>query len=252
MKHNDRSGLVSVSFRDQSPQAILEAMSRAGLTLIEWGSDIHAPYHDLESLEQLVKLQDRYGIECSSYGTYFRLGETPLSELADYIRAAKLLGTDILRLWCGAKSGTEMSKEERDLLLAECRKAAAIAKENNVTLCMECHRNTLTQNPEDAVWLMESVNSPHFRMYWQPFQWQSTEQNIANAKQIAPYAERIHVFHWQHDQKLPLLGATEAWREYLKQFSRPLPLLLEFMPNGTLEELADESAALKLIIGETI
>lgn len=244
--------MVSVSFRDRSPQEILEAMHRVGLHLIEWGSDVHAPCRDLERLEQLVKLQDRYGIECSSYGTYFRLGETPLSELADYIRAAKLLGTDILRLWCGSKSGAEMNQEERDLLLTECRKAAAIAKENHVTLCMECHRNTLTQNPEDTVWLMQAVDSPHFQMYWQPFQWQSTEQNIANAKRIAPYAKRIHVFHWKEDQKLPLLDAVEDWRAYLKQFSHPLPLLLEFMPNGTLEELADEATALKLIIGETI
>ena len=95
---------------------------------------------------------------------------------------------------------------------------------------------------------MNEVNSKNFRMYWQPFQWQTSEQNILNSKLIAPYAEHIHVFNWKGDEKLPLIDAASEWQDYLKAFSTPRTLLLEFMPNGTLEELEAEVSALKKII----
>jgi sugar phosphate isomerase/epimerase len=196
-----------------------------------------------------VALQAAYGIGCSSYGTYFRIGETPMTELVHYVHAAKALGTNLLRLWCGTKSGKDMTAAEREALLAACREATAIAAAHGVTLCMECHRKTFTENPDDAVWLMQAVNSPHFRMYWQPFQWQTAAENLENAKKLAPYATHIHVFNWKGDRKLPLCEAISEWQQYLSHFPAPRTLLLEFMPNGTIEELPAEAEALKTILG---
>jgi sugar phosphate isomerase/epimerase len=253
MKENKYSlGLVSVSFRQHSPREILKEVTAAGLSCVEWGSDVHAPCYDIERLHEIATLQKEYGIFCSSYGTYFRLGETPIDELGAYIQAAKILDTHILRLWCGRKSGKDMTNEERNALLDTCRTAAKMAEESGVTLCMECHKGTFTENPDDAVWLMESVNSLHFRMYWQPFQWQEPEENIINATKIANYAEHIHVFNWRGKEKFPLAEAVKIWQSYLKQFSVPRTLLLEFMPNGTMAELGEEARALKSIVGENI
>lgn len=247
MKNAYTLGLVSVSFRDRTPEEILQAMKRAGLCVIEWGSDVHAPCTDAARLAEIAALQKKYGITCCSYGTYFKFGKTPLDELESYIAAAKVLGTDVLRLWCGRKSGAEMSEEEKESLLAECRAAARIAEQHNVTLCMECHQKTFTERAQDAVWLMEEANSPHFRMYWQPFQWQTVRENVQNAQKIAPFATHVHVFNWKGEDKLPLALATEEWGDYLSAFSTPRTLLLEFMPNGTLDELSAEAAALKRI-----
>lgn len=247
-----RTGLVSVSFRSHSPEEILDAMAVAGLSCIEWGSDIHAPAQDTERLHQIAALQKEYGIECCSYGTYFKFGKHSVDELEPYITAAKILGTDVLRLWCGRKSGAEMTDEDRQTLLADCRKAAAIAETHGVTLCMECHQKTFTERAEDADWLMKSVASPHFRMYWQPFREETPAENLARAKMLSSYCEHIHVFNWRGDKKLPLRKATADWRAYLGCFETPRTLLLEFMPNDTLEELAEETSALKHIIGEMI
>ena len=243
-------GLVSVSFRQHTPKEILEAARAAGLSYIEWGSDVHAPCHDMTILCEIAEMQRQYGIECSSYGTYFRLGETPIEEIVQYIAAAKILGTSILRLWCGTKRGADMTDGEREELLDVCRRAACLAENSGVTLCLECHRKTFTEDPEDAVRLMKAVASKHFRMYWQPFQWHSAEQNVSNARTVAPYAEHIHVFNWKGEAKLPLAEAVTEWQRYLKEFSAPRTLLLEFMPNGTLEELMKETIALKKITGE--
>ena len=92
------TGLVSISFRSLSPEQIVDYMLEAGLRYVEWGSDVHAKMDDHEALQRIVALQREKGIICSSYGTYFHLGQDPLSELPDYIAAAKILGTNILRL----------------------------------------------------------------------------------------------------------------------------------------------------------
>lgn len=247
MKNAYTLGLVSVSFRDRTPKEILQVMKRAGLSVIEWGSDVHAPCTDPVRLAEIAALQKGYGITCSSYGTYFKLGKTPLDELKSYIHAAKMLGTDVLRLWCGRKSGAETSETEKETLLAECRAAAELAEHHGVTLCMECHQKTFTERAQDAVWLMEQVNSPHFKMYWQPFQWQTVRENLQNAQKIAPFATHVHVFNWKGEEKFSLSLATKEWRDYLAAFSTPRTLLLEFMPNGTLDELSAEAAALKQI-----
>ena len=248
-KDQYKLGLVSVSFRQHSPKEILEATKRAGLSCIEWGSDVHAPCHDVERLVEIAALQEEYGICCSSYGTYFKFGKHSVDELEAYIKAAKLLGTNVLRLWCGRTSGAEMTDAERQTLLGDCRRAAALAETYGVMLCMECHQKTFTERAEDAIWLMGSVASPHFRMYWQPFCEETPAENLTRAKMLAPRTEHLHVFNWKGDAMLPLGDAVEEWRSYLASFSTPRTLLLEFMPDGRIESLPAEAAALMRITG---
>ncbi|MBQ7907963.1 MAG: TIM barrel protein [Elusimicrobiaceae bacterium] len=237
-------GLVSVSFRENTPREILQAMNKAGLFLVEWGSDVHCPP---EKAEEIAALQTRYGIKCCAYGTYFRLGETPLEELPGYIAAAKTLGTDILRLWCGDKNSRDYTQAERQSLFSACRKAAEIAEQADVILCMECHANTYTNTKEAALALMQAVNSRHFRMYWQPDSYRTEEENIAYAKLLAPYTENIHVFNWQEEEKYPLREAKDVWKKYLNCFGSGKKLLLEFMPDDRIESLKGEADALKEI-----
>ena len=243
-------GLVSVSFRGHSPEQIVKAAAHAKIRCIEWGSDVHAPCRDMERLCEIVRLQKAYGLVCSSYGTYFRLGQTPLSELPDYIRAAKLLETDVLRLWCGTKSGRDMTQEEKVWLFAQCREAAEIAKHYGVTLCTECHRGTLTERAEDTLELMRAVDSPHFQTYWQPFQWLDAAGSLEVAKAVAPYIRHVHVFNWKGEKKLPLSNAIPEWRAYLDVLPAGGALLLEFMPDGRMESLCAEAEALRRIVGE--
>ena len=243
-------GLVSISFRKHTPAEIVKAVKNAGLTCIEWGSDVHAPCRDTERLREIAALQEEYGVTCSSYGTYFRLGVTPLAELPDYIAAAGILGTNILRLWGGTKKGEDMTDEERAAFTDTCKQAAAMAEEAGVILCLECHMLSITETPDYGVALMEEVNSPAFRLYWQPFQWLDSEGSLAVAKAYAPYATHLHVFNWRGGERFPLADGVEDWKRYLTVFDTPRTLLLEFMPDDRLETLPTEAEALRAIIGE--
>ena len=249
---NHRAGLVSVSFRGHTPREILCAMRDAGLDRIEWGSDVHAPCRDAQGLDALAALMREFGIACCSYGTYFRLGATPISELEPYILAAKRLGTDTLRVWCGTRSGEDTRKDERHTLLADCRAAANLAQAHGVILCTECHLGTFTERPEDALWLMEEIASPHFRTYWQPFQTRTVEQNLTYLRMLAPYVTHLHVFQWKGGDKFPLAAGIAEWQAYLALLESPHTLLLEFMPDNSLGTLPREADALRQIMGGTI
>ena len=240
-------GLASVSFRENSAKEILEAAALCGLSYIEWGSDVHAPRDNPQKCIELAKLQAEHGLLCSSYGTYFRLGKHPITELADYARTANILGTHILRIWGGDKSGADMTDTERYKFISDSKKAAAIAERLGIILCLECHVGTFTERPEDTVWLLKEVDSPNLRTYWQPLQHQSFEKNLESAKRLAPSTENIHVFNRPSDKRLPLSLAAEEWREYLCYFHSSHTLLLEFMPNGKIDELFYETKALKSI-----
>ncbi len=241
-------GLVSISFRKNTVEEIFEAVKNAGLTCIEWGSDVHAPFGKIEKLKKIAKLQKEYGIECCSYGTYFKLGATPIEELEAYIKAAKILGTDILRLWCGEKSASEYSEKEKKELFEICKAAAKIAEEHNVKLCMECHNFTFTDTKETALKLMKAVNSPAFRMYWQPNQYTSTEENLDYAELLRDYTEHLHVFNWKGETRFPLEEAVDLWKKYLEILGEDKHLLLEFMPDDKIETLPLEAETLRKIV----
>ena len=245
---NYRTGLVSVSFRRNTPSEIILAAKNAELSYIEWGSDIHAPYQEREALHKIRELQEKQGIACSSYGTYFRLGVDSLDKLEGYIAAAKILGTNILRVWCSDKSGAVMGESEREHLLAECKAAAVLAKEHEVVLCTERHKDTFTEIDEDALSLLRSVDSDAFRTYWQPFQWRSAEENLKSARTLSQYTKHVHVFNWRGKERLPLSDAREEWRRYLHKLGEDHTLLLEFMPDGRIESLSREADALRDII----
>lgn len=238
-------GLVSVSFRSHTPAEILAAMKDAGLCYIEWGSDVHVPP---EKAEEIALLQKSYGINCCSYGTYFSLGVTPMEELERYIKAAKVLGTNVLRLWCGSKNSEEYTEREKEALFSLCKVAASIAAQNGVVLCMECHNRTYTNTKEGAYELMQAVNSKAFQMYWQPNHRRTQEENMAYAQLLAPYTVHLHVFNWKGGEKRPLREAKELWKTYLSCFAEGRTLLLEFMPDDKIETLKAEAAALKEIV----
>ena len=243
-----KTGLVSVSFRSLSPREVIACAENAGLDHIEWGSDIHVPCGDRNRLNRIAALQWEHGIACCSYGTYFRLGVTPLKELERYIDAAEILETDILRVWCGDKGSEEYTPKEHDRLFADCIRAAEITRRRGVTLCLECHNWTYTDRRESAMELMQTVSSPAFQMYWQPNQFRTAEENADYARALAGYTRHLHVFHWQGEEKFPLRGGMDDWLRYLSAFSGDHVLLLEFMPEDRPESLPREADTLRELI----
>lgn len=242
------AGLVSISFRENSPEEIVKACVAAGLRYIEWGSDVHAPCNDPEKLNHILELNAKYGVSCCSYGTYFRLGVTPVEELPQYFRAAKVLGTNIVRIWVGTQHPCDMTQEQKEALFADARRAAKMAEEAGIILCAECHDWTYTETKESALELMQAANSPAFKMYWQPNQNESIEENLAYARLLKDYIVHIHVFQWKGRDMFPLEDGIQEWKDYLKEIPGDHFTLLEHMPDHKIETLERETKSLWKIL----
>ena len=89
-------GLVSISFRDRSPEEIASAVRRAGLDAVEWGGDVHVPHGDTATAEKVRAISD--GLALPEYGSYYRIGQ---SEAALFDAALASADCAILSYWTG-------------------------------------------------------------------------------------------------------------------------------------------------------
>ena len=119
-----------------------------------------------------------------------------------------------------------------------------------MTLCLECHKNSYTETKEGALDVMQAVDSPAFRMYWQPNQWRTIGENVEYARLLKNYITHIHVFQWKEKQRFPLREGIEEWKRYLAELPGEHILLLEFMPDDDVASLPEEARVLRELKGE--
>ena len=167
-------------------------------------------------------------------------------------RAARVLGTDVLRLWCGGKDFEKHTPEELAGVVTACREAAALAEAAGMTLCLECHPDTCTNSVEGARFILRETGSPALGMYFQPNQFRSLEENLTYAEAIAPVTRHLHVFHWIGKDRFPLADGADRWRQYLERFPGDHALLLEFMPDNDPASVAREAQTLRDLIKERL
>lgn len=249
-------GLCAISFRKNAIDEIASHASAAGLSVIEWGSDVSVPSGDSGSAISARALADSRGLRSPSYGSYFKLGLHNTADLAPLIKNAKILGSSILRIWGHNTLLTPEDKSKWDMLVREAKAAADLAAQHGITLALECHNNTVTAHYENALRFLADVDSENLRMYWQPNHLLSYEYNIASIRALAPYVEVIHAFNWDKAGRYPLAEGKETWLEYLEEFSeeasrRDIPVLLEFMPDGEITSLGREASTLINILEES-
>lgn len=249
------SGLVSVSFRGLSPEEVIEHTARVGLNCIEWGGDIHLPPSDTERACKLAELTHAAGLRVSSYGSYFRIGVTPVGQFADVLATASAVDTPLVRVWAYDRYLGEREDEVWEGLVESARTIAEMAAKVGIKVCLECHNHTLTEDYHGALRFLQAVDHPSLKMYWQPNEHRDHAYNLEAAKALAPYTECIHVFHWDAEGRYPLANGTCEWEAYLSVFreqlpNKSLPLLLEFMPDNRIESLSAEAETLKRLIEE--
>lgn len=247
-------GLVSVSFRELSTKEIITLCQKNGLAEIEWGGDIHVPHGDLQTAKQVYEETTAAGLQIAAYGSYYRIGREK-GENPDWqtvLDTAAALHAPIIRIWACDRGSAEISDELFASAAAACRTICAAAAEKGITVCAECHPNTLTDDYRSTLRLLEAVNHPAFRLYWQPNQHKDLAYNLAAIRAMRPYITNVHTFYWEGWDKLPIQNGAAIWTEYLRELQDfPRAFLFEFMPNGQPEELPGEIAAFKAIAQRT-
>lgn len=245
-----KKGLVSVSFRDKSPEEIIKRAAKSGLECIEWGSDVHVPFNNLENARNVYEKTAQKGLFVSSYGTYFGIDRDGLSELNCYMETAKALHTHKMRIWPPGKPSKKIIADgDWKSYVKKTSRLAQVAEKNGIVLMLECHPFTLTDDYNAALEFFEAVNQPNLRLCWQPNQYKSLDYNLKSIKKLKRYIENVHVFNWDKTQRYPLEDGIETWKSYLKEIEETSHcLLLEFMHDDKFSSLPQTAAALDEII----
>lgn len=238
------TGLVSVTFRDKSPEEIVLETKSAGLDAIEWGGDVHVPHGNARIASRVKKLCDDNNIGIPEYGSYYVLGQSERDLYKKALDSCIALGCDTVRVWALMGKGND---EVPSSLYGKCvEDAKYICDENkDITVCMECHPQSLTDEYHCAMRFIKDVDRKNLKMFWQPNQFKPFEYNIDAARALKPYVKSIHTFSWKREERFPLGILENEWREYIAILGKDKNYMLEFMHDGKTETLKDTAGTLK-------
>ena len=241
------TGLVTVTFRPFSRAEVCETAEAAGLSLLEWGGDIHVPPTDPEAAEEAVRLTRAHGLTADTYGSYYRC--TPEEDPAPIVRCAVRLGVKNVRVWAGNTGSEETDQEARASVVSRIREFCDLVPAG-VTVSTEFHQWTLTDRYESAVRMWEEVERENFRLYWQPNQFMDDDYNLRAVRAVVTHLSNVHVFSWAGQDKFPLKDGERMWRRYLDVIrsdgqGRDHGLLLEFVCDGTADQLLRDAETLR-------
>ncbi|MCA9913037.1 MAG: TIM barrel protein, partial [Anaerolineae bacterium] len=228
------TGLVSVTFRQLDAARIVALTSQAGLGSIEWGGDVHVPPGTIPQARHVCQMTLDAGLSVSAYGSYYRLGAGTQADLSAVLDTAEALGAPIVRVWAGERGSAKADEAYRQTVIADAQRAAEQAAARNITVSLEYHGNTLTDTLHSTVSLLQAVNHPNLRTYWQPEHTSDLATKTHSLRTLLPWLTNVHVFHWEPEThaRYPLVDGTDDWRAYLdilKTSDQPHVLSLEFV-----------------------
>ncbi|MBK5200733.1 MAG: hypothetical protein JJE21_04270 [Spirochaetaceae bacterium] len=220
-------GLTSITFRNKSIEEVIEFAKKAGVSAIEWGSDVHVPPGNVEVAKEVALKCINEKINICSYGSYYKLGQNQNFEL--FLNSAQALNTSRIRIWAGTKGSNEISSIERELLILESIDIASKAAKFNIEIGFEYHRNTLTDNKESALQLIKEVDLDNVFLYWQPNPDVTEKEKLDEIHLLNPYIKSVHFFNWSIGNTRHLMseGIIE-WSRYINAINKEIPYLLEF------------------------
>ena len=247
-----KPGLVSISFRSLDANEIIKLTKRAGLSAIEWGGDIHAPHGDMDKAEMVRKATLDAGLEVSGYGSYYRAGEAESLQnpsFSDVLKSAVTLGAPVIRIWAGAKGSKDTDELYRSAVVEESRKAADMAASEGIKVAFEYHVGSLTDEKHSAKKLMEEIDHPNCRCFWQPACGIGESEKVQGLEMILPWLSNVHVFNWVGDyERRELSQGYDKWAKYFDIISKAQGdryALMEFVKDDDPEQLIKDARVLK-------
>lgn len=248
-----QAGLVSITFRQLKPEAIVKLVQESGLTGIEWGGDVHVPHGELMTAREVAKMTADHGLKVAAYGSYYRLNQSESEGLSfdTVLKTAVSLGAPSIRVWAGRKASADADDAHWTRVVEESLRIAEMAAKENIEIAYEYHCNTLTDTPESTARLLDAAQHPNLFTLWQPTNGETTEYCLDALEQVLPRLHNLHVFHWWPDTKTrhPLKEGEEPWARYLEK-SKDSPrkdryCLLEFVKDNLPEQFLADAKALK-------
>lgn len=256
-----KTGLVSITFRQKTPEEIARLVKEAGLQAIEWGGDVHVPHGNTEAACAAAEVTRAHGLEVASYGSYYRLGagdSVNTVDLPDIVETARALGAPQIRVWAGNVASADADEGCYQAVAADAHRAADLAAPHNIRIAYEYHGNTLTDSIESAVKLLSMTRHPNIDTNWQPINGADEPTNLRSVESVLPRLGNLHVFHWTKKpgggmERHPLAEGRERWLAYLRRVQAAggdRTCLLEFVEGDTVEQFQQDATTLRELVAE--
>ncbi len=247
-----KTGLCSVSFKQKSVTEVISLTKQAKLDAIEWIGNTHVPAGDIKNAHNVGQMTRNAGLELSSYGSLFYLGEN--DDIVPHLETAAALGTNSMRIWAGKIPSREYSEKMRETVVLESIKICEIAKKYNIALSTECHSSSLTDCFESHLLFLQEVNSPNFKTYWQELFSFSEEEQLSWLSKIHNSGKltNIHIYQYEITDsariRQPLSFGFTKWLKRFEFFKSDDILhyaMLEFVGDYTTKSLFDDAKTLR-------
>ena len=243
-----RPGLVSITFRKLTPREIVDLAAKSGLETIEWGGDIHVPHGDVGAATSAAKMTADAGLKTAAYGSYYRVGHEEPVPFERIVVSAIMLDAPTIRVWAGRRGSADADDAYRAEVVSESQRIAAMAQDAGLTVSFEYHRNTLTDTGKSARRLMEEIDHPAVRCYWQPPIGAPVEDCLGGLRGILPHLTNVHVYHWDPGaERRPIAEGAEEWRQYLEVVAgtgREHAAMIEFVRDNSEEAFIADAMTL--------
>jgi sugar phosphate isomerase/epimerase len=252
---NPLAGLVSVTFRQLNPAAIIDLAVDCGLGLIEWGGDVHVPNGDLIRAEEVGRLTRERGLQVAAYGSYYRLGESEAEmPFRSVLETAVALGAPVIRVWAGTLGSEDADESIWELVTRDAERVAALSAEQGVRVAIEFHSDTLHDTPEGARRLWSTLTHPGLYSLWQPLPALDRPRQDESLAVVLPRLSHLHVYWWRPGPPItrhPLEEGRSEWAHWfsmIRQNEREIPALLEFVENDDPRCLPRDAATLHSLL----
>ncbi len=235
-------GIVSATFKNLSIDDVIAITRRNKLKAIEWSENHHI---ELGNTMQASAVKEKcldVGVSIASYGSYYRLGKG--MDFRKSLDNAIAIGSERIRIWAGDKPSSAVADDEYELLVKEAQQISAIAADNGIMVCLEWHKNTLTDRNQSGLKFLNDVDCSNFRTFWQPSPEMDVEERCEGIKMVSKFIENIHVYYWDNTGRRPLSEGESDWKRYMKLFGPDDHYaLLEFVKDNTIVQFSSDASA---------
>ena len=252
------TGLVSVTFRQLSPEGIVRLAKENGLELVEWGGDVHVPHGDFAHASEVGAITRNAGLRVAAYGSYYRIGVSEKEGLSfeSVLKTAQALGAPVIRVWAGNKGSDEADDAYWKSVCDDARRIASMADAAGVKVALEFHGNTLNDTPEAARRLWRELEGTGLLSLWQPLPTLDRAGQDESLSVVLPRLSHIHVFQWRPGPPItrhPLAEGESEWSHWLSVIrggGGVIPALLEFVENDDPAVFPAEASTLHSLLGK--
>lgn len=248
---NIKPGLVSITFRQKSPQEIIRLCEETDLQGVEWGSDVHVPHGDLSKARQVRRWCEGAGLQIVAYGSYYYTGHSEEElNFAKVLETARELGAPLIRTWAGEMDAQDADEKYFQNIVEESQRMGDLANAMNIQLAYEFHGKTINNSAAASKVLFDAIDHPAWQTLWQLLSIE-TIPHEESLQSVLPRLANLHVYHWENfNNRFPLADGFAEWQKYFSIANDGVPrwALLEFVKDDDPANLGEDAAVLHQLL----